>query len=205
MPDYVDVRQPSAARVYDYCLGGRENFKVDRDAADAVDAVQPGTKLIALINRAFLGRAVRYLAEEEGIDQFLDIGSGLPTKDNVHQVAQRANPQARVVYVDNDPLVLVHARAMLTSSPEGRTAYLDADLREPRAILDDPELTGVLDFSQPVGLLLVAVLHFIRDDDNPREILATLIDALAPGSFVVASHATYSSAFAARNSSTSHL
>jgi O-methyltransferase involved in polyketide biosynthesis len=133
---------------------------------------------------------VRYLAAEEGIRQFLDIGTGLPTTDNVHEVAQRVAPQSRIVYVDNDPLVLAHARALLTSSPEGRTAYIPADLRDPVSILANPVTREVIDFTQPVALMLVAILHFIQDEDKPAEIVRTLVDALPPGSFLVASHLT---------------
>src|SRR6185437_14494565 len=137
---------------------------------------------------AFLGRAVRYLTREAGIRQFLDIGTGLPTADSVHEVAQESTPESRVVYVDNDPMVLAHARALLTSTPEGRTAYIHADLKEPRKILDDPLTREVLDFGQPVGLILLAVLHFLQDEDKPAEIVATLLDALPAGSYLVASH-----------------
>lgn len=141
-------------------------------------------------NRAFLGRAVRYLAREAGIRQFLDIGTGLPTTNNVHEAAQSVAPEARVVYIDNDPLVLTHARALLTSSPEGRTAYIQADLRDPAAILSSPTVREVLDFSQPVALILVAVLHFLQDEHKPAETIATLLDALPAGSYLIASHIT---------------
>jgi hypothetical protein len=137
-----------------------------------------------------LRRAVRFLAAEAGIRQFLDIGTGLPTTENVHEIAQRVTPGARVVYTDNDPLVLAHARALLTSSAEGRTAYVHADIRDPEAILSDPAVTGTLDFSQPVALMLVALLHFIPDADGPADIIATLLRALPPGSYLVASHVT---------------
>jgi O-methyltransferase involved in polyketide biosynthesis len=150
----------------------------------------PTGRTAARENRAFLGRVVRYLAAEEGIRQFLDIGTGLPTTDNVHEVAQRVAPQSRIVYVDNDPLVLAHARALLTSSPEGRTAYIPADLRDPVSILANRVTREVIDFTQPVALMLVAILHFIQDEDKPAEIVRTLVDALPPGSFLVASHLT---------------
>jgi hypothetical protein len=185
----VDTTVPHPARRYDYLLGGKDNFAADREAADEIVARHPTARLSVHENRWFLHRAVRFMASQ-GIRQFLDVGTGIPTSPNTHEIAQQVDPAARVVYVDNDPLVLVHARALLTSDPRGRTAYLEADLREPRRILDDPQLRETLDLSKPVGLLLIAVLHFIRDDDNPREILGTLIDALAPGSYVVASHAT---------------
>jgi hypothetical protein len=138
----------------------------------------------------FLGRAVRYLAEQ-GIDQFLDIGTGIPAPGNTHEVAQSVVPTARTVYVDNDPLVLTHARALLTSAPTGTNAYLDADLREPKAILGNPDLKATLDFTRPVALMLVAVLHFIRDDEDPQGIVDRLVGALPPGSYVVATHATW--------------
>jgi hypothetical protein len=176
--------------MYDYYLGGKDHFAADRETADKVLASTPAWRTGARENRAFLGRAVRYLTAEAGIRQFLDIGTGLPTTNNVHEVAQAVAPSSRVVYVDNDPLVLAHARALLTSSPEGRTAYIQADLRNPTAILSDPVTRDVLDFSQPVALMLVSVLHFIPDEHKPAEIIATLLDALPPGSYLAASHAT---------------
>jgi hypothetical protein len=193
MPDLsadIDSSKPHAARMYDYFIGGKNHFAADRDAAAEVLLRSPSVRVAARENRAFLGRAVRYLAAEAGIRQFLDIGTGLPTTDNVHDVAQEAAPSSRVVYADNDPLVLAHARALLTSAPEGRTAYLHADLRDPAAILSDPVTREVLDFGQPIGLVLVAILHFIRDEDSPAEILATLVDALPSGSYIAASHLT---------------
>jgi hypothetical protein len=141
-------------------------------------------------NRAFLGRAVRYLAGEAQVSQFLDIGAGLPSANNVHEVAQGISPEARVVYADNDPIVLAHARALLASGPNGATAYLDADIREPEKIISDPVTRSTLDFTRPIALMLVAVLHFVPDEDGPRHIVRTLVDALPPGSYVVASHAT---------------
>jgi hypothetical protein len=186
----IDTSRPHPARVYDYFLGGRTNFAADRQMANRVLAHSPTAQITARENRAFLGRAVRYLATEAGIGQFLDIGTGLPTANNVHEVAQAAVPSARVVYVDNDPLVMAHARALLTSSPQGRTAYIQADLRDPAAILSSPALREVLDFSQPVALVIVAVLHFIDDEFTPGAALATLLDALPSGSWLAASHAT---------------
>jgi hypothetical protein len=176
--------------MYDYYLGGKNHFAADREAADKWVASVPSGPIGPRENRAFLGRAVRFLAGEAGIRQFLDIGTGLPATDNVHEVAQRADPSARVVYVDNDPLVLAHARALLASAPAGRTAYIHADLHDPQAILSDPATTEVLDFSQPVALLIVSVLQFLPDEDHPADILATLLGALAPGSYFVASHVT---------------
>jgi hypothetical protein len=174
--------------MYDYGIGGKNHFAADREVAEKIFTAWPSGRVSGRENRAFLGRAVRYLAGEAGIRQFLDIGSGLPTTNNVHEVAQAVAPSSRVVYVDNDPLVLAHARALLTSAPEGRTAYIQADLREPLAILSDPVTREVLDFSRPVALMIVAILHYVPDEWKPTEILATLLDALPPGSFLVASH-----------------
>jgi hypothetical protein len=176
--------------MYDYYLGGENHFAADRETAEKGLATWRAGRLAARENRAFLGRAVRFLAEEAGIRQFLDIGSGLPTTSNVHEVAQAVAPSARVVYADNDPLVLAHARALLTSSPEGRTAYVHADLRDPRSILSDPSVLDVLDFSRPVALMLVAVLHFVPDEFGPAGVLAALTSALPSGSYLVASHIT---------------
>ena len=190
LPTEVDTSRPHPARIYDYGLGGKNHFAADREMAEKALAAMPTARTAARENRAFLGRAVSYLAAEEGIRQFLDIGTGLPATDNVHEVAQRVAPESRVVYVDNDPMVLAHARALLTSSPEGRTAYIQADLRDPAGILASPVTRGVIDFTQPIGLLLVAVLHFVQDQDNPGVIVKSLVEALPQGSFVVASHLT---------------
>jgi hypothetical protein len=190
VPAEIDSAKPHSARMYDYFLGGKNHFAADREAAAEVLRNSPSVRVAARENRAFLGRAVGYLAAEAGIRQFLDIGTGLPTTNNVHHVAQAAAPSSRVVYADYDPLVLAHARALLTSSPEGRTAYIQADLRDPAAILSDPTTREVLDFGQPIALVLVAILHFIRDADQPGEIIATLLDALPSGSYLVASHLT---------------
>ena len=189
-PKEIDTSRPHPARTYDYFLGGKNNFAADREVADKVLEAWPSIRVGVRENRKFLARVVRYLAEEVGIRQFLDIGTGLPTADNTHEVAQAVAPTARVVYVDNDPLVLAHARALLTSSPEGRTAYIHADLRDPVAILNDPVTREVLDFDQPIALMLIAILHMIPDEEKPAEIMATLLDALPSGSFVVASHIT---------------
>src|SRR5580692_6630520 len=185
-----DVRVAHPARIYDYWLGGKDNFAADRVAGEQTIAAYPEIRASARANRAFLARAVRYLAAEEGIRQFLDIGTGLPTTNNVHEVAQAVAPTSRVVYADNDPMVLAHARALLTSSPEGRTAYIQADLRDPGAILASPVLRDVLDLSQPVALMLIAVLHFVPDEDEPGKVIAALLDALPPGSYLAASHTT---------------
>ncbi|MFI1989743.1 SAM-dependent methyltransferase [Actinoplanes sp. NPDC020271] len=186
----IDPTVPHPARRYDYLLGGKDNFSADRESAHEIEAVMPTVRLAAMENRGFLQRAVRFLALQ-GIDQFLDVGTGIPTSPNTHEVAQAIRPDARIVYVDNDPIVLSHARALLTSVPEGKTAYIHADLRNPAGILNDPQLRSTLDLSRPVGLLLVAVLHFIREDEDPKGIVAELIDALPPGSWVVVSHSTF--------------
>ena len=178
---------PQVARVYDYWLGGKDNFIADRVAGEETVAAFPGIRLSAQANRAFLQRTVRYLAASEGISQFLDIGTGLPTANNTHEVAQAARPESRVVYVDNDPLVLAHARALLTSGPEGVTAYLDADLRDPNTILE--QAASTLDFTRPVGIVLLAILHYIPDLAEARQLVATLLGAVPAGSFLVISHA----------------
>jgi hypothetical protein len=174
------------ARVYDYWLGGKDNFAADREAAKQAIAANPGILTDVRANRAFLAHAVRYLAGECGIRQFLDIGTGIPTANNTHGVAQSVSPDCRVVYVDNDPVVLSHARALLTSDPAGATDYVDADLRDTREILDSAART--LDFSRPVAVTLLAILHLIPDSDDPRGIVATLMAAVPPGSYLVISH-----------------
>ena len=190
LPPEIDTSRPHSARVYDYMIGGKNNFAADREVAERVLKHSPNAHTAARENRAFLGRAVRHLTAEAGIRQFLDIGTGLPTTNSVHEVAQSIDPACRIVYCDNDPLVLTHARALLTSSRAGRTAYIHADVREPKAILSNPEVRDVLDFGQPIALMLVALLHGIQDEDKPAEIVATLVDALPPGSYLVASHLT---------------
>jgi hypothetical protein len=186
----IDTAKPHAARVYDFYLGGKDHFAADRETGQALMRVMPTIRAAARENRAFLGRAVRFLVAEAGIRQFLDIGTGLPSANNVHEVAQGLVPSCRVVYVDNDPIVLAHARALLTSSAEGKTAYIHADLREPEKILADPVTTATLDFTQPIALMLVAILHFLTDADGPHRIVDTLLDALPSGSYLVASHVT---------------
>ena len=178
------------ARVYDFWLGGKDNFAADRAVADRVAAAYPDIRIAVRAQRAFLARSVHFLVTQAGIRQFLDIGTGLPTANNTHEVAQAVAPTSRIVYVDNDPLVLAHARALLTSTPEGRTAYIHADLRDPASILNDPVTREVLDFDQPIALMLIAILHMIPDEEKPAELLATLLDALPSGSYVVASHIT---------------
>jgi hypothetical protein len=187
----LDTSVPHPARRYDYWLGGKDNFAADRESADAIAAAYPEVRIAAIENRWFLHRAVRFLAQEAGIRQFLDIGTGIPTSPNVHEIAQSVDPGARIVYVDNDPIVLAHARALLTSSREGRTAYIDADLRQPEDILGDPELRGTLDLTRPVALMMVAILHFVLDDRDPYGVVARLVDAMPPGSYLVMSHVTY--------------
>jgi O-methyltransferase involved in polyketide biosynthesis len=176
--------------MYDYYIGGKNHFAADRAVADAALSHWPSGRIGLRENRRFLGRAVRYLAGEAGARQFLDIGSGLPTTANVHEIAQAVDPSCRVVYVDNDPMVLAHARALLASAPEGRTACIQADLRSPLDIVSSPVVRSVLDFSQPVALMLIAVLHFLQDEDKPEAVLSTLLDALPPGSYLAASHLT---------------
>ena len=189
VPD-IDTTRAHPARMYDFLLGGTDNFAADRAAIAALLRSVPHARTGARENRAFLGRAVRYLVAEAGIRQFLDIGTGLPTASNVHQVAQSIAPQCRVVYADNDPIVLAHAQALLTSDPAGMTAYIDADLHDPAAILACPAVRETLDFSQPIALMLLAIVHFMPDDQGPAGIVAALVDALPSGSYLVISHAT---------------
>ena len=186
----IDPTQPHPARRYNYWLGGKDNFAADRASGDELEKLFPKVRLGAQANRALLRRATRFLTAEAGVRQFLDIGTGLPTADNTHEVAQRYAPDSRVVYVDNDPLVMVHARALLNSSPQGRTAYIEADLNDPEAILSHPVLHETLDLGRPVGLMLIAVLHFIHGEGAATPIVRRLIDALPSGSYLVATHAT---------------
>ncbi|TDD62464.1 SAM-dependent methyltransferase [Actinomadura rubrisoli] len=181
----IDTSVPHSARVWDYWLGGKENYPVDREAGDAVLRFLPGIATSAKQDRAFLGRAVRFVVAE-GVRQFLDLGTGLPTVDNTHEVAQRVAPDARIVYVDNDPLVLLHARALLHSSPQGRCDYVQADIRDTGTVLDRAART--LDLTRPVGLMLLGVLNHILDDDEARRVVAGILEVLAPGSFLVISH-----------------
>jgi hypothetical protein len=177
----IDASVPNSARIWNYWLGGKDNYPVDREAGEQFRAIFPEIVEVARSTRAFLNRAVRYLAGEAGLRQFLDIGTGLPTADNTHEVAQRVAPKSRVVYVDNDPVVLAHARALLTST-QGVTAYVDADLHDPDAILDATART--LDFSQPVALMLLGILGHIGDDDEARSIVKRLLDGLASASYL---------------------
>ncbi len=185
----LDVTTANPARRYNYWLGGKDHFAADRASGDAIAQQFPGIITAARANRAFLQRAVAYLADV-GVDQFLDIGPGLPAPGCTHEVAQQRIPAARVVYVDHDPLVMAHARALLTGTAPGATGFIEADLTEPQSILGDTTLTDTLDMSRPVGLILTAVLQFVPDDHHAQHAVTTLLQALAPGSFLALSHAT---------------
>jgi S-adenosyl methyltransferase len=185
VPEGIDMTVPNAARMYDYALGGYHNFAIDREFVERAERAIPGASLVAHANRAFLGRAVRWLAGA-GIRQFLDIGSGIPTLGNVHEVAEQAAPGSRVVYVDIDPVAVAHSRAILAGHPTVRV--LEADVRHPADIIGHPEVTELLDFSEPVAVLLLAVLHFVPDADDPGSIVAQLRDGMVRGSHVVLSH-----------------
>ncbi|GII97031.1 SAM-dependent methyltransferase [Sinosporangium siamense] len=178
----IDSTVPHSARVWNYWLGGKDNYPVDREVGDQFAQIFPGIFDLARHSRYFMQRAVRYLVSEAGVRQFLDVGTGLPTVDNTHEVAQRANPECRIVYVDNDPLVLAHARALLTSTGEGSTDYIDSDLRNPERILDLAAAT--LDLTQPVGLILMQVMGHVTDDDEAHSIVRRLLDGLPPGSYL---------------------
>ena len=182
----VDLRMdvPHSARVYDYLIGGKTNFEADRVAAEASVQAWPALPISMRTTRTFMERAVRRLAEDYKVRQFLDIGTGIPKSPNVHEIAQAVAPEARVGYVDNDPIVLTHARALMSSTAEGRTCYVDADFRDPESIIANPRLREVLDFSQPVALSLIAIVHFILDADDPRGIVRRFMDALVPGSYL---------------------
>jgi S-adenosyl methyltransferase len=175
------------ARVYDYLLGGKDNFAADREAAEQAMRINPAVVPTAHANRAFLARATRYLTAEAGLRQFLDIGTGMPAGSNIHEVAQSVAPESRVVYVDHDPIVLSHARALLISGPEGRTDFIEGDLRQPLAILTEAART--LDFGRPVAVILTAILHLIQDAEGPHQLVRQLVGALVPGSAVMISHA----------------
>jgi hypothetical protein len=182
----IDTTKPSVSRVYDFLLGGKDNFAIDRQVAQMVLKIAPDAPEAARANRGFLKRVIRYLTAEEGVRQFLDIGSGLPTQGNVHEIAQRVDPLARVVYVDHDPIVLAHGRALLATNDT--TTVIKADIRDPSSILDHPGTRRLIDFTQPVGLLLFSILHHINDDEDPVGLSAQLRDALPSGSFVAISH-----------------
>jgi S-adenosyl methyltransferase len=185
-PAEIDTSVAHPARVYDYWLGGKDNFAADREAGDRVLAVTPGLRERVLANRAFLVRAVRYLAAEAGIRQFLDIGTGIPSANNTHEVAQQAAPDSRIVYVDNDPIVLTHARALLAGGPMGSIQYIDGDVRDVASITR--AATKTLDFTQPTALMLLGILHLIQDAEGPYEIVSRLMDALPSGSYLAISH-----------------
>ncbi|ONI88376.1 hypothetical protein ALI22I_18600 [Saccharothrix sp. ALI-22-I] len=188
VPSSVDLDRPSAARMYDYYLGGSHNFAVDREAAKSVEQIFPGMSGAARANRSFLRRAVRYLLSQ-GIDQFLDLGSGIPTVGNVHEIAQQTNPQARVVYADVEPVAVAHSTALLADNPAA--IAIQADLRDPESVLADAEVRAMLDFDRPIGLLMVAVLHFVPDADEPHKAIARYREEMAPGSFLAISHGSW--------------
>ncbi|GAA0429963.1 hypothetical protein Aca07nite_38550 [Actinoplanes capillaceus] len=185
----LDTSTPHSARLWNYWLGGKDNFQPDRDAGDAIAGMLPSIVTLAREDRRFLRRSVEHMVRDGGIRQILDIGTGLPTADNTHQVAQEVAAETKVVYVDNDPLVLVHARALLSGTPEGETNYVEADLNDPESILRAAEQT--LDFSRPIALTLLGIVHFLRDDDHAYEVVRRLVDALAPGSYLAIAHGCY--------------
>ena len=187
-PAGLNTEVAHSARLWNYLLGGKDNFAADREAAEYALALMPELVQSARANREFLGRAVRYLAGERGVRQFLDIGTGLPTANNTHEVAQSVAPESRVVYVDNDPMVLVYARALLTSTPEGATDYIDADVRDPAKILWGAAET--LDFRKPIAVMLLGIVNFVVDDAEAHAVVSRLVEALAPGSYLVISHPT---------------
>jgi hypothetical protein len=187
-PEGIDSTRPNVARIYDYLLGGKDNFAVDREAAKQLIAVTPDIAGVVRDNRSFLGRVVRYLTDEAGIRQFLDLGGGLPTRTNVHEMAQSVAPDARVVYVDNDPVVWSHGQALLAHGDQ--VAMVRADLREPARVLGHPEVLARLDLDRPVAVVCASVLHFVADEDKPYQIIAEYRDRLAPGSYLAISHGT---------------
>ena len=187
-PPGIDTSVPHSARMYDWWIGGKDNFAADRAMGQMFIQAIPSIRTMARENRNFLERVVRYLGDEAGIRQFLDIGTGIPTRPNVHEVAQEIAPETRVVYVDNDPIVLVHARALMVSDERGQTAYIDADLRKPEQVLADATLKQTLDLDKPVALLMVAILMLITDDDDPWAKARVLMDALPSGSYVAITH-----------------
>jgi S-adenosyl methyltransferase len=188
VPEGVDTDRPSVARLYDFLLGGHHNFASDRELARQLLDAEPNARYIVAENRAFLGRAVRFMVSA-GIRQFIDLGSGIPTQDNVHEIAQRGDPAARVMYVDSDPVAIAHSRQILRRNEH--TAAIRLDLREPEAVMSHPDVRGLIDFSQPVGLLMLMVLHFVLDNDEPHGIVARYVDSLPPGSYLAVSHGTY--------------
>ncbi|PVE11707.1 SAM-dependent methyltransferase [Streptomyces scopuliridis] len=188
--DEIDTTKPHPARMYDFYLNGKDYYEADQLAAATVESVFPTVKICAQTNRHFMHRATRWLASEAGIRQFLDIGTGIPTRPNLHQIAQEAAPDSRVVYVDNDPIVLRHAEALMRSTPEGRTAYIHADVRDPKSIIESERLHRTIDLTRPVALSLNALLHFVPDEFRPYETVGCLVDALPSGSYLVLSHCT---------------
>jgi hypothetical protein len=189
-PPGVNINVPHSARIYDYWLGGKDNFAVDRAVGDAMIKAIPGMRYMAAENRKFVHRVARDLVSAEGVRQFLDVGTGIPTRPNLHEIAQGIAPESRVVYVDNDPIVLVHARALMISSEQGRSEYISADLRAPESILDDKTLRDTLDLDAPVGLTLIAILMLIADEDDPWSKVAALRDAMPSGSLLAITHPT---------------
>lgn len=187
-PPVIDTSVAHEARMYNYWLGGKDNYPADRALAEAVIAQIPTIGAMARANRAFLGRSVRYQVQQ-GVRQFLDIGTGIPTEGNVHEVAQGIAPESRVVYADKDPIVLAHARALMSSTPEGRTAYISADLNDPQSILGDPTFAEVIDRDEPVGIMLIAILMYVQEAD-PAEVVRTLLEAVPAGSYLTITHAT---------------
>jgi hypothetical protein len=182
----IDLTKPNVARVYNYTIGGKDHYAVDRAAAEAIVQVEPNAAVEGRAHRAFLGRVVRQMVSEAGIRQFIDVGSGIPAAENTHEVAQRIAPAARVVYVDNDPVVVVHAKALIGET--GTTHIIAGDAREPAAILEDSAVRDFIDFSHPVGVLLMSILHHIADDEDPGKIAQTFRNAIAPGSELAISH-----------------
>ncbi|MGK5679708.1 SAM-dependent methyltransferase [Actinoplanes sp. URMC 104] len=189
-PPGVNINVPHSARIYDYWLSGKDNFAVDRAVGDAMLKAIPSLRYMAAENRKFVHRVARDLVEKEGIRQFLDIGTGIPTRPNLHEIAQGIRPEARVVYVDNDPIVLVHARALMISSEEGRSEYISADIRDPESILHNKDLRDALSFDEPIGLTLIAILMLIADEDDPWSKVDALRDAMPSGSVLAITHPT---------------
>jgi SAM-dependent methyltransferase len=189
LPTTIDTSVAHIARVYDYFLGGKDNFPADREAAARILKGNPGMRDTCREQREYLRRAVRFLTEA-GIRQFVDIGTGLPTQENTHEVAQKTAPDARVAYIDNDPIVLAHARVLMADQDHGRTVFIHADARDPEKLLADPELTEVIDFSRPVAVLLIGILHFMPDSDDPAGLIRALLDAVPAGSYLAISHGT---------------
>jgi hypothetical protein len=189
LPTTIDTSVAHIARVYDFFLGGKDNFPADREAAARILKGNPGMRDTCREQREYLRRAVRFLTEA-GIRQFIDIGTGLPTQENTHEVAQKIAPDSRIAYIDNDPIVLAHARVLMADQDHGRTVFIHADAREPGKLLADPDLTDVIDFTQPIAVLLIGILHFMPDNENPAELIDTLLEAVPEGSYLAISHGT---------------